>query len=112
MPPLTAVVLAAGQGTRMKSSMPKVLHALGGRSMLGHVLAATAPLAARHTLVVVGAGREAVEEHLAQRFAADAQRPHAQTRRHEKGRALAHSVQPDHLRPALSPVESGLFMSF
>ena len=51
------VVLAAGQGTRMKSSMPKVLHALGGRSMLGHVLAATAPLAARHTLVVVGAGR-------------------------------------------------------
>ncbi|SDN45571.1 bifunctional UDP-N-acetylglucosamine diphosphorylase/glucosamine-1-phosphate N-acetyltransferase GlmU [Geodermatophilus sp. DSM 45219] len=60
------VVLAAGQGTRMRSALPKVLHALGGRSMLGHVLAATEPLAARHTLVVVGAGREAVEEHLAQ----------------------------------------------
>ncbi|TFV62338.1 bifunctional UDP-N-acetylglucosamine diphosphorylase/glucosamine-1-phosphate N-acetyltransferase GlmU [Geodermatophilus sp. DF01-2] len=60
------VVLAAGQGTRMKSSLPKVLHTLGGRSMLGHVLAAAAPLAARHTLVVVGAGREAVEDHLAQ----------------------------------------------
>jgi bifunctional UDP-N-acetylglucosamine pyrophosphorylase/glucosamine-1-phosphate N-acetyltransferase len=59
------VVLAAGQGTRMRSATPKVLHALGGRSMLGHVLAATAPLAPRHTLVVVGAGREAVEEHLA-----------------------------------------------
>src|SRR3954454_5475063 len=34
------VVLAAGQGTRMKSAIPKVLHALGGRTMLGHVLAA------------------------------------------------------------------------
>src|SRR3712207_7395467 len=60
------VVLAAGQGTRMRSSTPKVLHALGGRSMLGHVLVATAPLAPPHTLVGVGAGREAVEEHLAQ----------------------------------------------
>ncbi|SFK84426.1 bifunctional UDP-N-acetylglucosamine diphosphorylase/glucosamine-1-phosphate N-acetyltransferase GlmU [Geodermatophilus ruber] len=59
------VVLAAGQGTRMKSATPKVLHTLGGRSMLGHVLSAAAPLAARHTVVVVGAGRAAVEEHLA-----------------------------------------------
>jgi bifunctional UDP-N-acetylglucosamine pyrophosphorylase/glucosamine-1-phosphate N-acetyltransferase len=59
------VVLAAGQGTRMRSAIPKVLHTLGGRSMLGHVLAAAEPLGARHTLVVVGAGRELVEEHLA-----------------------------------------------
>src|SRR3954471_4058233 len=49
----------------MKSSLPKVLHALCGRSMLGHVLAAASPLAAGHTVVVVGAGRAAVEEHLA-----------------------------------------------
>jgi bifunctional UDP-N-acetylglucosamine pyrophosphorylase/glucosamine-1-phosphate N-acetyltransferase len=60
------VVLAAGQGTRMRSSTPKVLHALGGRSMLGHVLAAAEPLGARATVVVVGAGREAVEAHLAE----------------------------------------------
>ncbi|MCU1614857.1 MAG: UDP-N-acetylglucosamine pyrophosphorylase [Frankiales bacterium] len=60
------VVLAAGQGTRMRSSTPKVLHPLGGRSMLGHVLAASEPLGAEHTVVVVGAGREAVEAHLAQ----------------------------------------------
>jgi bifunctional UDP-N-acetylglucosamine pyrophosphorylase / glucosamine-1-phosphate N-acetyltransferase len=59
------VVLAAGQGTRMRSSRPKVLHELGGRSMLGHVLAACAPLKAERTVVVVGAGRAAVEEHLA-----------------------------------------------
>ena len=40
-PALAAVVvLAAGQGTRMRSSTPKVLHTLGGRSLLGHVLAA------------------------------------------------------------------------
>ncbi|SEO79407.1 bifunctional UDP-N-acetylglucosamine diphosphorylase/glucosamine-1-phosphate N-acetyltransferase GlmU [Trujillonella endophytica] len=58
------VVLAAGQGTRMRSATPKVLHALGGRSMLGHVLAATAPLGAGDTIVVVGAGRDAVVEHL------------------------------------------------
>ncbi|MGY1670784.1 bifunctional UDP-N-acetylglucosamine diphosphorylase/glucosamine-1-phosphate N-acetyltransferase GlmU [Geodermatophilus sp. SYSU D00710] len=59
------VVLAAGQGTRMRSATPKVLHELGGRSMLGHVLAAAAPLGAGTTLVVVGSGRAAVEEHLA-----------------------------------------------
>jgi bifunctional UDP-N-acetylglucosamine pyrophosphorylase/glucosamine-1-phosphate N-acetyltransferase len=58
------VVLAAGQGTRMRSSTPKVLHALGGRSMLGHVLAAAEPLGAGATVVVVGAGRSAVEKHL------------------------------------------------
>jgi bifunctional UDP-N-acetylglucosamine pyrophosphorylase/glucosamine-1-phosphate N-acetyltransferase len=60
------VVLAAGQGTRMRSSTPKVLHGMGGRSMLGHVLAAAAPLGAGTTVVVVGSGRAAVEEHLAQ----------------------------------------------
>ena len=66
-PPSVAavVVLAAGQGTRMRSSTPKVLHALGGRSMLGHVLAAAEPLGAGATVVVVGAGRDAVEAHLA-----------------------------------------------
>ena len=60
------VVLAAGQGTRMRSSTPKVLHTLGGRSMLGHVLAAAAPLGAGTTAVVVGAGRDQVEAHLAE----------------------------------------------
>ena len=81
------VVLAAGQGTRMRSATPKVLHALGGRSMLGHVLAATAPLAARHTLVVVGAGREAVEEHLAQ--VAPGARPVLQEEQRGSGHAAA-----------------------
>ncbi len=58
--PAAVIVLAAGEGTRMKSRLPKVLHELGGRSMLGHVLAAAAPLGAARTAVVVGAGREQV----------------------------------------------------
>jgi bifunctional UDP-N-acetylglucosamine pyrophosphorylase/glucosamine-1-phosphate N-acetyltransferase len=63
--PTAVVVLAAGEGTRMRSATPKVLHALAGRSLVGHVLAACAPLGADRTLVVVGAGREAVTAHLA-----------------------------------------------
>jgi UDP-N-acetylglucosamine diphosphorylase/glucosamine-1-phosphate N-acetyltransferase len=59
------VVLAAGQGTRMRSTTPKVLHTLGGRSLLGHVLAAAEPLSAGTTVVVVGSGRDQVEAHLA-----------------------------------------------
>ncbi|MGY1741757.1 MULTISPECIES: bifunctional UDP-N-acetylglucosamine diphosphorylase/glucosamine-1-phosphate N-acetyltransferase GlmU [unclassified Blastococcus] len=81
------VVLAAGQGTRMRSATPKVLHPLGGRSMLGHVLAATGPLGAPETLVVVGAGREAVVEHLA--AVAPAARPVVQEEQRGSGHAAA-----------------------
>jgi bifunctional UDP-N-acetylglucosamine pyrophosphorylase/glucosamine-1-phosphate N-acetyltransferase len=59
------VVLAAGEGTRMKSTgRPKVLHEFAGRSLLGHVLAATAPLDPLETVVVLGHGREEVRDHL------------------------------------------------
>ena len=51
-PPAAVIVLAAGEGTRMKSRLPKVLHELGGRTMLGHVLAAALPLGAARTAVV------------------------------------------------------------
>jgi len=61
-----AIVLAAGEGTRMKSTTPKVLHSIAGRTLLGHVLSAVDGLAPKHVRVVVGAGREEVEEHLAQ----------------------------------------------
>jgi len=64
---LTVVVLAAGEGTRMKSrKLPKVLHGFAGRSMLEHVLAATAPLNATRTIVVVGHRRDEVTAHLAE----------------------------------------------
>ncbi|MFD1356121.1 NTP transferase domain-containing protein, partial [Methylorubrum suomiense] len=53
----TAVVLAAGKGTRMRSDRPKVLHALANRSMLGHVLAAVQEAGAARLAVVVEPGR-------------------------------------------------------
>ncbi|MEU7805955.1 bifunctional UDP-N-acetylglucosamine diphosphorylase/glucosamine-1-phosphate N-acetyltransferase GlmU [Micromonospora chalcea] len=60
----TVVVLAAGEGKRMKSSLPKVLHPLLGRTLLGHVLAAAGPLGADRTVVVVGHGADQVRAHL------------------------------------------------
>jgi len=57
---LAVVILAAGQGTRMKSALPKVLHEAAGRPLLDHVLRAVAPLAPQHTVVVIGHGAEAV----------------------------------------------------
>jgi bifunctional UDP-N-acetylglucosamine pyrophosphorylase/glucosamine-1-phosphate N-acetyltransferase len=58
--PLHVVVLAAGQGTRMKSRLPKVLHAVAGRPMLGHVLDTARALEAAVCHVVHGHGAEAV----------------------------------------------------
>jgi bifunctional UDP-N-acetylglucosamine pyrophosphorylase/glucosamine-1-phosphate N-acetyltransferase len=63
--PAAVLVLAAGQGTRMKSATAKVLHGLCGRPMVGHVLAAVDVLAPQQTLVVVGHGREQVAAALA-----------------------------------------------
>ncbi|MHA1536304.1 MAG: bifunctional UDP-N-acetylglucosamine diphosphorylase/glucosamine-1-phosphate N-acetyltransferase GlmU [Alphaproteobacteria bacterium] len=57
---VAAIILAAGKGTRMKSDLPKVMHKLAGRSMLGHVLASVARLGPARTAVVVGPGMEAV----------------------------------------------------
>jgi bifunctional UDP-N-acetylglucosamine pyrophosphorylase/glucosamine-1-phosphate N-acetyltransferase len=58
--PLLVVVLAAGKGTRMKSALPKVLHKIAGRTMLGHVLALTAALKSERLAVVVGPGMDDV----------------------------------------------------
>jgi bifunctional UDP-N-acetylglucosamine pyrophosphorylase / glucosamine-1-phosphate N-acetyltransferase len=57
-----AIVLAAGEGTRMKSRMPKVMHEVAGRSMLAHVLAAVESAGAQRIAVVVGPGRDDVAE--------------------------------------------------
>jgi len=61
-----AIVLAAGEGTRMKSQNPKVLHSIAGRTLLGHVLNSLESLNPKSIRVVVGSGREEVESHLAQ----------------------------------------------
>jgi len=60
----TVIILAAGEGKRMKSSVPKMLHPLLGRSMLGHVLAAAESLNPTRTVVVVGHGSEQLTSHL------------------------------------------------
>ena len=56
------VILAAGKGTRMRSSLPKVLHKLSGRSMLGHVVAAVESLGKAKKIIVTGHGAEQVEQ--------------------------------------------------
>ena len=58
--PAAVVILAAGEGTRMKSRTPKVLHPLCGRTLLGHALAAADELSPDRLVVVVGHGREQV----------------------------------------------------
>ncbi|MCB1263358.1 MAG: bifunctional UDP-N-acetylglucosamine diphosphorylase/glucosamine-1-phosphate N-acetyltransferase GlmU [Mycobacterium sp.] len=54
------LILAAGAGTRMRSDTPKVLHTLGGRSMLSHALHAVAEVDPRHLVVVLGRDRERI----------------------------------------------------
>ena len=62
--PTAVVVLAAGEGTRMRSATPKVLHAVGGRSLLGHAVHAAAGTEPEHLVVVVGHEREQVGTHV------------------------------------------------
>ncbi|MEQ7849483.1 bifunctional UDP-N-acetylglucosamine diphosphorylase/glucosamine-1-phosphate N-acetyltransferase GlmU [Nocardioides kribbensis] len=61
---VTVIVLAAGGGTRMRSKTMKVLHPIGGRSMIGHVLAAVGALEPRQVVAVVGHQREQVGPHI------------------------------------------------
>ncbi|MGF6397554.1 bifunctional UDP-N-acetylglucosamine pyrophosphorylase/glucosamine-1-phosphate N-acetyltransferase [Pseudomonas frederiksbergensis] len=62
---LEIVILAAGQGTRMRSALPKVLHPVAGNSMLGHVIHTARQLDPQRIHVVIGHGAEAVRERLA-----------------------------------------------
>ena len=61
MTALDVVIMAAGKGTRMKSSMPKVLHRLAGKALVQHVIDTARSLQARHTIVITGHGAEQVE---------------------------------------------------
>jgi bifunctional UDP-N-acetylglucosamine pyrophosphorylase/glucosamine-1-phosphate N-acetyltransferase len=66
----TAVILAAGQGTRMKSSLPKVLHPVAGRPLVHYPVRAALDAGCREVVVVVGHGRERVETYLSEGFGA------------------------------------------
>ena len=85
--PATVIVLAAGEGTRMRSSTAKVLHRFFGRTLLGHVVSAVAPLSPAQTVVVVGHQREAVQAHLAEIA------PAAQTVVQEHQKGTGHAVR-------------------
>ena len=79
---IAAVVLAAGMGTRMKSSIPKVMHKIAGRPMLKHLLATLEEINARHVVVVIGSDMEHVSETIA---------PHKTAIQHER-LGTAHAV--------------------
>ncbi|WP_421728650.1 bifunctional UDP-N-acetylglucosamine diphosphorylase/glucosamine-1-phosphate N-acetyltransferase GlmU [Brevundimonas sp.] len=63
-----AIILAAGQGTRMKSPLPKVLHPVGGRAMLDHAIDAAQALGCERIVVVVGAHSPQLRAHVAKRL--------------------------------------------
>ena len=61
---VTSVLLAAGQGTRMKSDLPKVLHPLCGKPMLWHVLESLKEVTTEKPVIVVGHGADDVTEYI------------------------------------------------
>ena len=67
-----AIILAAGQGTRMKSPLPKVLHPVGGRAMLDHAIDAAEGLGCERIVVVVGNHSPEVRDHVVARLGAAA----------------------------------------
>jgi bifunctional UDP-N-acetylglucosamine pyrophosphorylase/glucosamine-1-phosphate N-acetyltransferase len=73
--PFAAIILAAGKGTRMKSDTHKVLHKIAGRPMLEHLMASVAELGPERLAVVVGAGREQIEQAVGERAATCLQEP-------------------------------------
>ncbi|WP_406851641.1 bifunctional UDP-N-acetylglucosamine diphosphorylase/glucosamine-1-phosphate N-acetyltransferase GlmU [Brevundimonas sp. BH3] len=70
--PRAAIILAAGQGTRMKSSLPKVLHPVGHRAMVDHAIDAAEALGCEKIIVVVGNHSPEVRAHIVKRLGEDA----------------------------------------
>lgn len=84
--PAAVIVLAAGEGTRMKSATPKMLHEVAGRSLVGHVVEACRQLQPEHLAVVVGHGRDRIVPAIA------AQTPEAVAVVQEQQRGTGHAV--------------------
>ncbi|VVT20261.1 bifunctional UDP-N-acetylglucosamine diphosphorylase/glucosamine-1-phosphate N-acetyltransferase GlmU [Erythrobacter sp. EC-HK427] len=73
--PIAAIILAAGKGTRMQSSRHKVLHEVGGRAMIEHLLANVEALEPAHLVTIVGESREQLHDALGDRCAFAVQEP-------------------------------------
>lgn len=84
----TAVILAAGAGTRMKSTLPKAMQKVCGRSMIDHVIDVAYEAGCDDVIVVTGVGREKLEEHLSQRSVPQSIRFVIQEQRLGTGHAL------------------------
>lgn len=85
--PAAVMILAAGEGSRMKSRTPKVLHALCGRTLLGHALAAARELDPERIVVIAGHGRDQVGAEVAR------QAPEARTVVQEQQLGTGHAVR-------------------
>ena len=92
MTAVDVIVMAAGKGTRMKSRTPKVLHRLGGRPLIQHVIDTAVALKARRTIVITGHGAEGVEQWLG-RSAEGAGRAAPDFVRQEPQLGTGHAVQ-------------------
>ena len=103
---LNVVIMAAGKGTRMKSALPKVLHRVGGHSLLQHVLDAAAGLGAAHTVLITGHGADEGEAAVADSGATSVRQMPLASSRGPTGRPRAsnpHSVgaRPISCRPRI-----------
>jgi len=97
---LSVIILAAGQGTRMKSRLPKVLHPLAGRPMLEHVYAATERFPAAEVHIVYGHGGERVREALG----------HLKARWVEQARQLGTGHAVMQAMPSVKPASTALIL--
>ena len=86
MADIALIVLAAGKGTRMKSALPKVMHRVAGRSLLGHVLSASTGLSPKQAVVVVGPDMDSVGEEARRYF------PDCAVAIQEERKGTAHAV--------------------
>ncbi len=102
--PLAAVILAAGEGTRMKSARPKCLHPVGGFPMLAHVMAAAGALSPERVVVVTGAGGAEVAA------AARALRPDAQAAEQRERLGTAHAAL--QAKPALEGFDGDVLILY
>ncbi|ETK31039.1 bifunctional UDP-N-acetylglucosamine diphosphorylase/glucosamine-1-phosphate N-acetyltransferase GlmU [Microbispora sp. ATCC PTA-5024] len=102
--PAAVIVLAAGEGTRMKSKTPKVLHEICGLALVDHMLAAARGLGPESLIVVVGHARDRVEAHLA------ASAPDARPVVQEKQNGTGHAVRT--VLEAVGPIEGTVLVTY
>ena len=102
-----AIVLAAGQGTRMKSPLPKVLHEIAGRPLVAWSIAAALDAGVQRCVAVVGHGREQVESTLHTRFGG-----RVSTALQAEQRGTGHAVRCAMESPALATFEGNVVILY